>query len=321
MLKKKYSIYLWFNKLSPKAKAFISSFSAIVAFIIGAFLENRIQMIVGGQPGDFEKGLLWIVLLIIIAIGWGFLHFSYRSFLETHKDTNEKNRRVIEEARERVTKLTLQQLTNCDAIVEKENVSTEEFRSVLICEVDRINNLITAAWEVVNSHYNVSDSPTERINFELTLITPSILDSELTVASWRNKDNRRPKSLLKRDEGEIDIYQRTEAAKMMKNNDSDTRIIEDTSAPSENYESLYEDQKTRIRSSVLHPIISSKSKPLGVLVLHCEVPGFFKVADRRFWHELLSVFAPSVALEIERINAYNKANLHLSDPIEKYQPY
>lgn len=313
-------IYLWFNNLSPKVKAFISGFTAIAAFTLGAVLENRVQMVTSDQPGDFAKGALWIVMLIVVGIAWGLLHFSYRNFLETHNNTKEKNRRVIEEARERVTKLTLQQLTNCDAIVEKENVSSNDFRSVLICEVERINNLITAAWEVVNSHHNVSDLPTERINFEVTLITPSILDAKLTVASWHNRDNRRPMSLLKRD-NDKNIYYRTEAAKMMANNSINTKIIEDTSAPSENYDALYDDQKSRIRSSVLHPILSPKSKPLGVLVLHCEVPGFFKVADCRYWHELFSVFAPSVALEIERINAYNKTSSLLSTSIEKYQPY
>jgi hypothetical protein len=319
MLKK--NVYLWFSNLSPSSKAFVSAFTAIVGFAIGAFLENRVQLVVGDQPGDFSIGLLWIILSVIIAAFWGLLHFSYRHFLETHKDMKEKDRRVIEDARERITKLTLQQLTHCDAIMESENVPIDQFRSIFICEIERINSLVAEAWEVVNSHHNVSDSPTERINFELTLITPSIRDSELTVASWRRRDNRRPLSLLKRDEGKKDIYQRTEAAKMMANNITDTRIIEDTSVPSENYESLYDGQKERIRSSVLHPILSPKSKPLGVLVLHCEIKEFFKVADRRYWHELLSVFAPSIALEIERINAYNKTNSLLSIPIEKYQPY
>lgn len=314
-------LYLWFNTLPPTAKAFISAFTAISAFSFGAFLENRIQLIVGEQPGNFQTGLLWILISLIIASVWGFIHYSYRRFLETHKGKSEIHGRIIENAREHITELTLQQLTQCDAIVEKASASSDEFRSALICDKERIDNLIKAAWEVINANHNVSVSPTERINFEITLITHSIIDSELTVASWRRRDGRSPKSLQIRNSSEKELFRRTEAAKMMANTITETRIIEDTSAPSENYESLYEGQKSRIRSSVLYPILSPKCKPLGVFVLHCEVPGFFKTSDRRYWHELLSVFASPIALEIERINAYNKTNLLLTSPTEKYQPY
>lgn len=323
MAEKVNKMFLWFNNLPPSTKAFFNAFLVIIAFVVGAALEDRVQKIFSDQIEDLRIGLFWIFFLLLIAVIWGLLNYYYRHVLETDKNKNEVQRRVIEETRERVTKLTRQQLTDCDDLVESGNVLPDKFRSVLICDLERIKSLVWEAWEVINSHHNVSDSPTKRINFELTLITPSIRDNKLTVASWRNRDNLRPPSLNLRNEGNVDIYQDTEAAKMMANNITKTKIIEDTSEPSQNYKSLYIDQLTRIRSSVLHPILSPKSKPLGVIVLHCEVPKFFKPTEHelRYWHELLSVFASPIALEIERINAYNNANLPLSALIEKYQPY
>jgi GAF domain-containing protein len=206
--------------------------------------------------------------------------------------------------------------------MEKKDVTFDELRCVLICDLDRINRLITAAWEVVNSHHNISVDSTERLNFEITLITPSLDDEELTIASWCNRDNFRPKSLLLKTAGEKNIYSRTEAAKMIDKRVTRTRVIEDTAAPTENYEALYDDQKARIRSSVLHPILSPKSEHLAVLVLHCDRTGFFRVTDERYWRELFLVFAPSIALELERIKAFNKATLAWpTPPIEMYKPY
>ena len=308
-------LFVWFHNLQPSIKAAITSFFAVLAFVIGALLESGVQRIGGSQPGDVPWGLFWILLSVFIAAAMGAVHFWYNRVLESQKQDREIRERAIADARERITKLNVEQLIRCDALMERESVSLSELRSVLICELERINRLITAAWEVVNSHHNVSVAATDRLNFEMTLITQSLCDSELTIASWCNRDNFRPKSLLLRTEGDKTIYHRTEAAKMIEKRITDTLVIEDTSAPTENYEALYEGQKARIRSSVLYPILSPKSEHLGVLVLHCERTKFFRVNDARYWRELFSVFGPSIALELERIKAFNKAALAWPSPI------
>ncbi len=315
-------LFVFFHHLSPGVKASITSGLAIVTFTIGAILEERVQRIAGDQPGDLPLGLFWILLLLIIAGVWGWIVYFYYQVIASHTKNLQAQERAIADARERINKLNIQHLAHCDAIIWKNQFSIDELRSVLICEVDRIVGLVTAAWEVVNSHHNGSSTSTERINFELTLITQSLRDSELTIAAWCNRDNRRPKSLLLRDQNNVRIYERTEAAKMISNRVMDTLVIEDTSAPEANYEALYDDQKVRIRSAVLHPILSPKSEHLAILVLHCERTDFFRNEDRRYWHELFTVFAPSIALEIERIKAFNKAtSAWPSEPMREYHPY
>ncbi len=315
-------LLIYFHNLPPGVKAAITSFFVIVAFVIGAVLEDGVQKAASDQPGDQSKGVTWILMSLALAGLWGWVRYFYHQTIESHTNNLQAQERAIADARERVNKLSIQHLASCDAIVEKKEFTANELRSVLICEIDRISGLVTAAWEVVNSHHNRIAAATERINFELTLITPSFRDSELTIAAWCNRDNRRPKSLLLRDENNIKIYGRTEAAKMISSRIMDTIVIQDTSDPNANYESLYEGQKVRIRSAVLHPILSPKSEHLGVLVLHCERAGFFLKDDRRYWHELFTVFAPSIALEIERIRAFNKAaSAWPSEPISEYRPY
>ncbi|HEY8225907.1 MAG TPA: hypothetical protein VIG25_11550 [Pyrinomonadaceae bacterium] len=314
-----------FNKLyglSPSVTAAARGTLAIVAFLIGVLLQPHLQRINGSQPGDKAWGLSWILILILVAVTWGILQYWYRRTLASYKIQSQTHERAIADARERVTALSVEQLAQCDKVMEKERVTIDELRSVLICDLERISGLIKAAWEVVNSHHNISTAATERINFEMTLITASLRDSELTIASWCNRDNIRPKSLGLRAEGEKEIYRRTEAAKMITRRGMETLVIEDTSDPATDYEALYEGQKTRIRSSVLHPVLSPKGQHLGVLVLHCEREDFFRNEDCRYWHELFSVFAPSIALELERIRAFNKAtSAWPNPPISEYEPY
>lgn len=316
------NLFIRLNRLSPWSRGAITAFLAIVSFTIGALLEERVQKFSSDQPGEQLIGIKWILVLLLIALLWGLLRYWYLRVLEAQLNNREEKQRAITNARERLTKLSVQHLARCDAIVSEDSLSFDEIRSVLICEIDRIKALVDTAWEVVNSHHNVSVDAIERINFEMTLITSSIRDSELTIAAWCNRDNLRPKSLLIREREDTRIYQLTEAAKMISKRITDTIIIEDTSEPAKNYQHLYEGQKERIRSSVLHPILSSKNEHLGVLVLHCERAGFFRDKDRWYWRELLSVFSAPIALEIERIKAFNKiVSAWPSRPSSKYEPY
>lgn len=309
------------HELGASAKAAITSAAAVVAFILGALLEDGVQKAASNDSSEIGWGYFWIAVGVGLALCWGLIRFLYIKEIEEFERLKNRRERAIADARERIARISVNELVECDSIVDRAEVSTEEFRSVLICDVTRIKNLVNALWDVVNAHHNTSVEATERINFEITLIVPSLSDNALTVAAWCNRDNRRPKSLLVQAENR-DIFQETEAAKMIRNRTVDSVILEDTSSTQLNYVPLYEGQKARIRSSVLHPILTPKSEHMGVLVLHCEIVQFFKQADQRYWHELFSVFAPSLALELERIKAYNKAVRSWPPaPREEYVPY
>jgi GAF domain-containing protein len=75
------------------------------------------------------------------------------------------------------------------------------------------------------------------------------------------------------------------------------RIISDTADPRSSYAEIYSDQRQRIRSSVVYPILSSEYELLGTLVLHCDRTAFFLEEDRKFWRDFCELFAKRIALE------------------------
>ncbi|MBK7707067.1 MAG: hypothetical protein IPJ30_15235 [Acidobacteria bacterium] len=188
----------------------------ILAFVIGAVLEDGVQKIVSDKSEDRYIGLFWLLCALIFAALWGVLQYWYRNTLESDKNVRQAQERVITDVRERIAMLSVEQLERCEMVVEGNAISIDDLRSILICEANRIKDLINAVWEVINSHYNEGGNAIERINFELTLITPSLNDTELTIASFRNRENHSPKSLLIRNRCDSTIYRRTEAAKMIK---------------------------------------------------------------------------------------------------------
>lgn len=312
---------------SPGIKAVAHTAFAVLCFIGGALLENRLQQIFDPDAAKQLSGYFWIAGMVLVASFWGMAHYVYQNKLHEEIEVTNRQRRSIQAAREKVAGLHLKLLKGCDAFIETKGVfSVEAFRSALICDRSRLDDIIEAIWEVVDTYHNISAVETERVNFNVTLIVRSHrpqLQGNLTVAAWRNRDFRRPPSLVKQDTGEISIYVGTEADKIIRARTAETKVIEDTAKPEVNYKQLYDDQKVRIRNTVLHPILSPANNHLGVLVLHCEKPGLLKERDRRYWSEFFAVFAPAAALEIERIEAYKRAAEASSQPIvlSHYEPF
>jgi GAF domain-containing protein len=311
------------KKFPPLVSASAHAVSAILIFTIGAVLENRLQLIFEDDPAQKLQGFIWIVLMVVLSIMYGWVHYLIRQILKANEEEQAARRRSLHDAREKLVGINQKYLTKCDSLIENKHFISEEiFRETLICDQNRLQQLVEAIWDVINSHHNSSADELERINFEVTLITPSRRDSHLTIAAWKNRDMRRPRSLAKR-EMNPSLYEDSEAAKIIKAGSVSTEIIEDTSRPEVNYAQYYRDQRLRIRSCVLHPIISPAHKHLGVLVLHCDRPGFFKKEDQRYWSEFFAIFSSTVGLELERIEAFNRA-IHFEDKpmiFKRYSPY
>ena len=315
------SIATRIHKLSPGRKASAQFLFAVVLFIGGALLENRLQLIFDTDPTKVLSGIFWMIGVLLLGLLWAVTYYTYQLRLQRETETSELQQRSIQTARERVAELHLSLLERCDLLVEKKGHPTlEEFRHALICDQVRLNDIVESIWSVVDSFHNVSALSTERVNFEVSLITKSHQHEHLTVAAWKNRDNRRPNSLAMQNNGQLDIYNDSEADKLLKTSMPVTKVIPDTSVPEANYKQMYPDQKSRVKSTVLHPIISPANKRLGVLVLHCERPNFFKQEDRRYWEEFFWIFAPAVALELERIDAYNHMANAWTEQV-RFSPY
>ena len=99
-------LFVWFHNRQPGIKAAITGFFAIIAFVLGALLEDGVQRLTGDQPGDVPLGLLWLVLAFVAAAASAVLHYWYHRVLESQKRDWEVRERAIADARERITKLT-----------------------------------------------------------------------------------------------------------------------------------------------------------------------------------------------------------------------
>ena len=149
---------------------------------------------------------------------------------------------------------------------------------------------IDCCYDFFESSFTDKSQLVNKIKFEATFMTRSYKDGKITIPFSANKEQRRPSSMLLREE-KPDIYENTETAKVYKMKHPVMVLIENTSSEGEKYNELYQDQKQRIKSSVILPVLSHKNEILGTLVVHCDKEGFFEMNRYQFWNELLDMFA------------------------------
>ncbi len=153
--------------------------------------------------------------------------------------------------------------------------------------------VIEEIYSLLEHEYGEGDVLEDRIDFEVTFMTKSYRDEELTIASWASRDGRAPKSLVARSQDST-IYHDTEADKLYNDPNHSVRIISRTST--DQYKELYPGQKARIKSSIIYPVFCDNSRIEGVVVVHCDKEEFFRQRDRKFWSELLDIYAKRLAL-------------------------
>ena len=136
----------------------------------------------------------------------------------------------------------------------------------------------------------------EEIKFEVTYMTLSYKDGEITIPCSWNREGRTPTSMLMR-ASNPNIYGKTVTAEIYneyKEHCKPTfKIVENTE---NNYNFIYDNQKNRIKSSIIIPVLSHKSELLGTLVVHCNQKEFFKEQQRDFWYEIMQLFASEVGM-------------------------
>ena len=119
--------------------------------------------------------------------------------------------------------------------------------------LDFQTEVVREIYGLLEHEYGEGEFLEERIDFEVTFITKSYKDHELTIASWANKDGRAPKSLAARELNPL-LYRQYRGGQADINDPNySVRIIARTSAK-EYKGNLYPGQKTRIKSSIIYPV-------------------------------------------------------------------
>lgn len=164
---------------------------------------------------------------------------------------------------------------------------------------------VGALYRILDSSEPPPPVPGEGIKFEVTFMTRSYRDGEITIPAWANRESKAPISLTMRKtnkriyEGSItaDIYRESLTRRPR------PRMFESTQTAGDAYQELYEGEKDRLRSTIIYPILGIQTDLVGTLVAHCDREGFFRNDDREFWFDLLEPFAARIALEKRRLDA------------------
>jgi hypothetical protein len=156
-----------------------------------------------------------------------------------------------------------------------------------------MKNAVSELYDTLEAEYGSAGRIEEHIEFEVTFMTTSLRDGKITIAAWGSRDGRAPKSLTKRDI-EPEIYSGTETAKLYEDINRSIRVVERTTGS--DYKELYPGQKSRIRSSIIYPVLDDVYTLWGTLVVHCDKDGFFKGDSVKFWKELFEPYTKRLAL-------------------------
>ena len=295
----------WMHGTSITFKLFLSSIGNAIVFYFAAYLSYLIS--VSDIVKNSKYGIAIHITIFVLALT--LIAFGYRLVIMYF------NRYKLEIEKEKET--ILHCYTLCDrALASKaanlENNFEEEgkFIEIFITSTDEIQKIVNSAYSALEATYGKSSSSSDRIDFEVTFMTRSFVDNYITIPSAANKDARQPRSMLYRKK-KPEIYDNTVTASIYRSDSPKIQIISDTSDPS--YKEIYSGQKTRIKSSVVYPVLSNKNELLGTIVAHCDKPKFFSSAQEKYWCDFMEIFAKRLSYEMIKL----KGLYHLAGKVEE----
>jgi hypothetical protein len=159
--------------------------------------------------------------------------------------------------------------------------------------IELMKNACRDLYETFETEYGLGVRVSDHIEFEVTFMTRSIDDDEITVAAWANRDARAPKSLARR-AADPKIYTGTETDKLYQDANRSPRFVSSTT--SQDYKELYPGQKKRIRSSVIYPVVDDEFTLHGTLVVHCDRENSFSESSEKLLREMLEPYTKRLAL-------------------------
>lgn len=284
-------IVIWYNKLSSFHKIVINSFSIAIPFYVspylGVYLGDNLKI---DQP-------LYTLLVGGIFIVWFTIIISFSKIFKLYQERIKAQTELEKETLYQAYTICDRILTHRLSFINEHRNDSNGYASILITSKREIQEIVDAAYYTFESTYGKAfNDDQERINFEVTFMAKSYSDGNITIPASANKDGRSPISMLLRKDN-AKIYDNTITASMFRDENPTIKIIEDTSATNTNYRALYINQLDRIKSSIIFPVLSDSNELLGTLVVHCDYPNFFLNSKKKFWINLLEIFAKRIALE------------------------
>lgn len=281
-------LFKWYEGLTSWPKIFLNALATSIPFYFASILSSSVASAYQATAGSalLIHASVFGFLIVILVFSYRLLLFYYSAYL----NEGELEHNAIFKA-----------FTLCDrTIIRQHKIIKESFVDPsnklghLICSIDRIQEIVADVYFTFESIYGNQDKSGERIDFEVTFMTKSYKDGEITIPCSFNRSGRKPRSMFLRKENPK-IYDATETAKMYTSKRPDPIIIPNTTSP--DYTEVYPKQKERIKSSIIYPVLCEDNILLGTLVVHCDQSGFFQLEKQKFWSDLLEIFAKRISVE------------------------
>ena len=266
----------------------ISSIISILLYILENFVYEKITKNNDKSvSNDYIQITLWIFLIALIII-----LCLLSSWIKKQLFKDDKYDEFIQKAYFEIQQLSLECQSMFQDICLCNNNESSIVDWIMKCSQLTVDKCYRFFCSSFDTGYNLVDD----LKFEVTFMTRSYIDNEITIPFSCNKEHRTPTSMLLRGDNPK-IYENTITAEIY-NEYAESRkptfhIIPNTSQNKEGtaYKFLYKKQEERIKSSIVLPVLSHKSELLGTLVVHCNCYDFFKTENYNFWYEIMQAFA------------------------------
>jgi hypothetical protein len=282
----------WFIRLPQWLKLLMVTLTVVIPIYLSAFLslflKQQFETTNVARYIPYVKLIVLSIVIVIYFFSYKFVEYAYRRF----KEKQELKKNVLTYAYSLVERF----VTEVQASFFKNPKSFYEVAEVGRCALENIQLLVEKLYSLFEAKYGQSEEFEKSIKFEVTFMTLSARDNKITIPAFANKAKRAPLSMSKRSEQPA-IYDNTVTASIYREQRPSTKVVENTHDPKENYSELYAEQRKRIQSSIIFPVLSPSNQILGTLVVHCNKIGFFSNSDADYWNELLEIFSKYIGTE------------------------
>jgi len=283
----KVRVVRWYLARGAISKSVGTAIWFAVAFALSATAEKWVQ---DNASDDYKTVLIGAAAILVLIIS-----IMIRSWMQSVVNLDASNNATLAYARQLMDRYVSDRIALYPVEYSLDSTSSIEGAH------QRLMNIAEHCYAMFEGKYGTSDDYNRRLNFEISFMTKSYVDNELTIASYANRGGNRPPSLTERATNKFQ-YSKTFAAEVYRDNRRELIIIEDTSAPASRFQEVYTGQRDRIKSMLVSPVLDHNNNVLGVLVVHVEKCGFFMEGERRFWASLLDIFGKRIALEKLRLD-------------------
>lgn len=291
----------WYRGRGPWVKSVANGTTAFAVLYFGAIVENQVEIL--SEDSLWPTSIYHAVAILAVVVLVTMVSYSVRAYSMAIEKEELQRKETLSYAASLSEQFAIQVADETVTTLQAE-IENNRALGTLVTNPARISAIVDNVYRLFEATYGESDKLENRVDFEATFIAKSYLDGGLTIPAYANRNRRAPRSMRHR-EGNPKHFDETVAAQLYRETNTTPRlqIISATDDPEYKYVELYPGQKERVKSSLVHPVLSPQNELVGVLVVHCNRARFFREEDRRYWTELLELFATRLALEKVKLDA------------------